>query len=117
MSQPVCVVCGGPISKLSEGDYLKGIWEHALAADCVAFCRKPGFSRNPASAGLTRVTVTLEEKQWEQLLWALGIAVGAALRQGLSAEAAVIVRLTNAINVGNSNFDPYEVEPEATPNA
>ena len=109
--QKVCAACGGPIA----GPH--GEMQHFLAADCVAFCRRPGFSRHPARPGssLKRVTITLEEEEYEQLSFALRTATADARHNGNTGLFNRLVRLANNINAGNPRWVPYEVETEAAP--
>ena len=57
-----------------------------------------------------RIEISLD--QFEMLLLTLGLATGAAYRNGYRNQAHDVMRLANAINEGNSNWTPYEVKPK-----
>jgi hypothetical protein len=56
------------------------------------------------------VTITLTNEQYEVLILALGFAADGAKDSRLF---AAFIRLANAVNEGNPNWVPYEVEVEA----
>jgi hypothetical protein len=107
-----CSACGGKMG----GPTITGRSgiQHASAEDCVAFCRRPGFSRNPARPGssLRRVTITLEEEQYIQLVGALGLVTGAAILNCDERTVRMSRRLANAVSAGNPDWAPYAVETE-----
>lgn len=62
-----------------------------------------------------RVVIDISDEEFDSLTLALGMATGWALRIGNKSASDSWLRLVNSVNVGNSNFTPYEVAQEPKP--
>jgi hypothetical protein len=67
-----------------------------------------GYSENERG----EVVLTMSRDDYQNLLLALGQAVGLALRDGESARATRGFLLVNRLNEGNPRFTPYNVLEE-----
>lgn len=68
----------------------------------------PGWHRDAAG----NVVITMTPDDYSRLLFMLGQATGAALKDRQSASPAFA--LLNRLNVGNPNYTPYQVKKEKT---
>lgn len=59
-----------------------------------------------------RVSLEMDNADWVELLWVLGIALGAASRDGLDRG---LVDFVNRVNRTNPRFQQYELPPESVP--
>ncbi len=64
-----------------------------------------------------RITLTMDIDTWENLLFSIGYAIGAAFRMEDKRLAYGLARLSNKLNEGNSQFQPYEIPPEYQPDS
>jgi hypothetical protein len=60
-----------------------------------------------------RVVLDMPRATWERLIWALGVATGAASRDD-RASATRFLALVNELNEGNPQWLPYAVDEELT---
>jgi hypothetical protein len=54
------------------------------------------------------LAMTLTPGQWQELIFALGVAAGVHMKEGNDGMFRSLVQLVNEMNVGNPDFVPYE---------